>query len=179
MSLLSPPRKRLFIAAAISALLLACGKDDDAAPSSGGGGGGATTTAQLTITLDGDGFSAQAFTLTPIAGSGMALYSTADNETSGNILVSATNNFQLLFEGNTTGTQTCSIGTGPVGIGLVVNGQQYVHYTNTVNITEYGPVGGWVRGTLDGTLIRVNGTNPGTLVTVTNANFSFKRMSDV
>lgn len=159
-------------------LLASCAKDDPA-PSSGTGGGAPTTAPVVTFTIDGDGFSTQAFTLNPASGSGLSVYSTTDDETSGMLMTTTANQFQLLFEGNTTGTQTCSTGTGQVGIGLTVNGQQYLNYTNSVTITEYGAVGAWVQGTFNGTLIRVNGTAAGTIATVTNGTFRFKRMSDV
>ena len=161
-------------------MLLACEKDDTSPSSgSGGGGGSTTTTPVVTFTIDGDGFSDQSFTLNPITGSGQSLYSTADDETTGLLMTSTGAQFQVIFEGNTTGTQTCTSGTGPVGIGLTVNGQQYLNYTNTVTITEYGTVGGWVRGEWSGTLIRVNGASPGTIATVSNGTFRFKRMNDV
>lgn len=160
-------------------LFSSCAKDDPA-PSSGSGGGGAATTAPVvTFTIDGDGFSTQSFTLNPMTGSGLALYSTADDETTGLLMTSTGAQLQVIFEGNTTGTQTCTTGTGQVGIGLTVNGQQYLNYTNSVTISEYGAVGGWVRGEFSGTLIRVNGASPGTIATVTNGTFRFKRMSDV
>jgi len=159
-------------------VFMACEKDDPV-PSGGTGGGSTTTAPVVTFTIDGDGFATQAFTLNPSSGSGSALYSTADDETSGNLTTATSNMFQLLFEGNTTATQTCTNGTGPVGMGLTVNGQQYLNYTNTVTITEYGAVGGWIRGEFSGTIIRVNGSSPGTIATITNGSFRFKRLSDV
>lgn len=155
----------------------ACKKDKDDAPS--GTGSGALEAARVQFNIDGDGFSGQAITINPASGSGNALYSTADDETSGSIIADAQNQFTVLFDGNTTATLTCSGGAGPVGIGLRTGGQQYVYQDNTVIITEYGTVGGWIRGTFSGTMLRANGASAGTPVSITNGSFRFKRLNDV
>lgn len=170
---------RIVLLASAFAILIACKKDKDDPAPSGGGGNPAVTSAQVQFTIDGDGFSSQAITINPASGSGNALYSSADGQTSGSIVADAQNQFTLLFDGNTTATLTCAGGVGSLGIGLRTSNQQYIHQNNTVVITEYGAVGGWIRGTFSGTLLRANGTSPGTPVTITNGSFRFKRLSDV
>ncbi len=168
-------------ACAVAALtVLSCKKDND--PPSGGSGGGGTTppaTASVRFTINGDGFSGQVVDLSPPTGTGEARYSPEDDETAGTSAINATNMFFMTFEGNTTGTQLCNGGTGEMGFSFQVNGQQYLNYTDTMTITEYGAVGGWVRGTFGGTVIRVNGASAGTQATITNGTFNLKRMSDV
>ena len=162
----------------MTVLLNACKKDDDG-PSGGSGGGGGVPGPVVQFTIDGDGFADEAITLSASTGSGNALYSTADDETSGNVTTSALDLFQLLFQGNSTGTQECSGGTGDVGLSFTINGQQYLNYTDTLVITEYGAVGDRIEGTFGGTVIRVNGSGAGTIATVTDGVFTFKRIDDI
>ncbi len=157
-------------------------KKDDPSPSGGSGGGGTppvSTTPRVSFTIDGDGFASQAFVLTPVSGSGSALYSTGDEETSGTLMMNATNSFTVLFDGNTTTTQGSTNGTGTVGIGLNVNGAQYLQYSTSVNVTTYGAVGGTVEGTFSGTLIRMNGPTAGSYATISAGTFRFTRINDL
>jgi hypothetical protein len=163
----------------LAAVLTGCKKDDDDPPPSSGGGGTVTETAQVRFTIDGDGASDQDVTINAVSGSGLAAYSTTDNETAGSILANAQNQFQLVFDGNATATLTCTGGVGQLGIGLRFNDQQYISQNNTVTITEYGAVGGWVRGSFSGTVLRANGASPGTVATISGGTFKFKRTSDV
>lgn len=161
-------------------LLAACKKDDDGpAPSGGGGVPPPTTAPRVQFTIDGDGFAAQTFTFTPVAGSGLSMYVTSDDETNGSLVMNATNNFTLLFDGNATGAQNSTSGTGSVGIGLNVDGAQYLQYTTAVDVTTYGAVGATVEGTFSGTLIRMNGPTAGSYATITDGTFRFTRINDI
>lgn len=157
-------------------LMMSCKKEKTDPPS---GGGGTATAAQVQYIINGDGFSDQTITVNPMSGSGTALYAVSDDETTGLLMANATNSFQVLFPGNTTGTYTCTGGVGDVGLGLQINGQQYIHYTNSVQVTAYGAVGGWIQGTWSGTVIRSNGPSAGTQATITNGTFRFRRLPDV
>lgn len=163
----------------LACLAIACKKDKDDTAPSGGGGSTSSGTARVEFTITGDGFTGQTITIDAVSGSGNALYSTADDQTTGSILANAQNQFQLLFDGNATGTFTCAGGVGQVSLGLRTNDQLYISDDNAVVITEYGAVGGWIRGTFSGTVLRSNGGGAGTAATISNGSFQFKRLADV
>ncbi len=166
------------LAIALIALGSACKKDkDDPAPS--GGGGTAVEGPKVAFTINGDGFANQAITITAASASGNAAYSTADNETSGTVMADANNSFVLLFDGNSPATLTCTGGVGAVNFSLRTGGQLYISQNNTVAITAYGAVGGFITGTFTGTVLRSNGASAGTAATISNGTFRFRRVSDV
>ncbi|HMN06613.1 MAG TPA: hypothetical protein PKD45_12900 [Flavobacteriales bacterium] len=173
------PFFRYLLILALVATGMGC-KKDNASPSGGGGGGGGTPptgTAMVQFTINGDGFSNQVITINPIPSSGQATYSTDDDETSG-VCVSADGKlFSILFDGNTTGTQQYDANMSTqVGFSMTLAGGSYLSYSGTVVIEEYGAVGGWVRGSFDGTVIRLGSS--GTYATISNSSFRFKRVAD-
>lgn len=157
-----------------------CKKDNDP-PAGGGSGGGGTpgTEHSVRFTIDGDGFSDQLVDLSPPTGTGEARYSADNDETACTSAIDATNMIFLKFEGQATGVQTCAGGVGVMGFSFQVNGQHYLNHTDTMTITEYGAVGGRVRGTFSGTVIRVNGPTAGAMATISGGTFNLKRMPDV
>ncbi len=166
--------------AAIAFTGLSCKKDNDPPANSGGGGTPTpTNNPRVIFTIDGDGSSAASHTLTPSSGSGMALYSTADEESSGSLMMDASNHFTLLFEGQSTGTFACTGGLGNVSMSFAVNGAHYMSYTNTMEVTTYGSVGGTIEGTFSGTVIRMNGPTAGAFANVTGGSFRFRRIEDL
>lgn len=156
-----------------------CKKDKNEPTPPGGGGNTGGTAAQVQFTINGDGFNDQTITINPATGSGTALFSTADSETTGVLMADANNSFQVIFPGNVTGTFACTGGVGPLALSLRTNGQLYINQTNTATVTTYGAVGGWIEGTWSGTILRSNGASAGTAATITNGTFRFRRMSDV
>ncbi|MBK7944943.1 MAG: hypothetical protein IPJ85_06375 [Flavobacteriales bacterium] len=94
-------------------------------------------------------------------------------------MADANNQFQVLFPGNTTGAHTCTGGVGALGFSLRTSGQLYINQNNTATITAYGAVGGWIEGTWSGSVLRSNGASTGTVATITNGTFRFKRLNDV
>jgi uncharacterized membrane-anchored protein YitT (DUF2179 family) len=167
------------LAIALFTFAVACKKDDDSPAPSGGGGAGATEAPKVTFTINGDGFSNQAITINAASASGNAAYSVTDAETSGTVMADANNSFVLLFDGNSPATLTCAGGVGPVSFTLRTSGQLYISQNNTVVVTAYGAVGGFITGTFSGTVLRSNGPSAGTAATISNGTFRFRRVSDV
>lgn len=176
----------LFLLIGALAILPGCHRDNDnASPSGGGGGAGgggtpSTDVAMVQFTIDGDGFSNEAITINPATGSGQAAYSTADDQTTGTCASADGKLFDILFNGNTTGTQSYDGNTSThVGYSFSINGAIYMAHEGTVVIEEYGAVGGWVRGSFNGTALRMNGATAGDQVTISNSSFRLKRMPDL
>lgn len=172
------PRRIVLLASAF-AIFIACKKDKDDPAPSGGGGNPVGTAARVQFTIDGDGFSDQTITINPAMGSGTALFSTADGETTGIVMADANNSFQVIFPGNATGTFTCTGGVGALALTVRTSGQLYINQSNTATVTAYGAVGGWIEGTWSGTVLRSNGASAGTPATITNGTFRFKRLNDI
>lgn len=172
-------RSSAILALALIALASSCKKDEDSPSPSGGGSSTAAEGPKVTFTIDGDGYSNQAITINPGSGSGNAAFSASDAETSGTVMADANNSFVLLFDGNTTATLTCTGGVGPVSFSLRTSGHLYISQTNTVVITAYGAVGGFITGSFTGTVLRSNGASAGTQASISNGSFRFRRISDV
>lgn len=94
-------------------------------------------------------------------------------------MADANNSFVLLFAGNTTATLTCTGGVGPVSFSLRTSGHLYISQTNTVVVTAYGEVGGFITGSFTGTVLRSNGATAGAPASITSGTFRFRRISDV
>lgn len=116
----------------------------------GGGGGGEYG---ITFTLNGDGFNNQAVNISTNGIFATAVYSVPDDGTVG-YATSAGASFNIGFPGNGTGSWTSDEGGGEGMFGIGINGQNYVGWNFTLTVTEYGAVGGHVRGTISGTAMR-------------------------
>ncbi len=168
----------------LAVLLLAtsCKKEDDPAPSGGGGGTTPPASASVQFTLDGDGYTNQTITITPPGSLGEARFDVDQNETgciSASVGTSGTDQFTMAFEGSTTGTQYRDPTDGPFGFFILLGGQQYAAHIDTLVITTYGAVGATVEGSFRGSIVRGNGPTAGTIVSLTNGTFRFRRMPDV
>lgn len=133
---------------------------------------------QVTMTLNGDGYSNQAVTLS----NGLSSYSTGQNYTavifSGNVGTDSLY-FYVVFEGNQTGTKNWDDNNGIILYKSSSSGtKSFMGVSNgTLSVSSYEAVGGKVSGTFSGQIVNVNDTT--NTISITNGSFSGVRVADV
>jgi hypothetical protein len=142
----------------------------------------AGATVNTTFTIDGDLFNNQTITIQAIPLAAFSIYS-IDNDMTAGVSAESNYSFSLNFPGKQTGPQS-SNDTNAVVATLVNGGNTWVADSLlNINVTEYGPVGGRVKGTFNGIFKRfefnqTTGEYSFYYATVTNGSFEFIRNED-
>jgi len=138
---------------------------------------GNPSTSQITMTLNGDGYSNQAVTLS----NGISSYSVSENYTA--VLFSGKAGsdslfFYVIFAGNQTGTKSWDDNNGVIMYKSSASANfSYLGITNgSLNVTSYEAVGGKVSGTLSGQIVEATSSNT---IDITNGSFTGSRIADI
>jgi len=138
---------------------------------------GNPSASQITMTLNGDGYSNQAVTLS----NGISSYSVSENYTA--VLFSGKAGsdslyFYVIFAGNQTGTKSWDDNNGVIMFKSTTSGgSSYLGVTNgSLNVTSYEAVGGKVSGTLSGQIVEATSSNT---IDITNGSFTGSRIADI
>lgn len=127
-----------------------CKKDDDD-PVAPGGNNNNTGGMSASVTLNGDGFNNKSLNFNAAS----AGYSNSEALTG--VVFSGADSItvSLVFAGKTTGTYTVSVGSdNELENGFVIikgSSKYYISKGGSIKVTEYGNVGGYIKGTFNGT----------------------------
>ncbi len=139
-------------------------------------------TIQSSFTINGDGFNNQTITINAIPVICYTVYNTTDSTTVG--IAMDTYGLSILFPGNATNSFVINNNNSDILATITNNGNSWVaDSVLTLNITEYGPVGGRVKGNFNGVFKRVDYNQTSGVVnfyyaTVTNGHFEYIRHPD-
>ena len=138
---------------------------------------------QQSFVINGDGFVNQTITVSAIPLTAFSIYTISDNVTFGIASGQQGNSLTIGFPGNTIGnfnvsTNSDVVFTASVGANTYIMGDNF-----TVNVTQYGNVGGKITGTFSGDAKRIffnelTQTVEEFPVTITNGIFELQRNPD-
>lgn len=134
------------------------------------------------FTINGDGFNNQVFTINAMPIISYSVYNTTDLITTG--LAFSTAGITMVFPGNTTGSFVINNTNSDTYVSLTYGENAWIaDSVLTINVTQYGPVGGRVKGNFNGifrrtTVDQVSGEAHFFYSTVTNGHFEYIRHED-
>ncbi len=132
-----------------------------------------------TFTINGDGHNNQQVTITTTGLFSTAVYSVPDDGTVAYATGVGGNVIQVIFPGSSTSTWTVVDGDSEAMTTVTLGGNTYFMQNGTLVVTEYGPVGGNVRGTFSGEYARFDQATMQMIpATVTNGTFNLLRGAD-
>lgn len=144
------------------------------------GGGTGSGDYVSSCVLNGDGYNNQTVSIAVMGPWARMVYDPSDSTSVGFVNGGVTGNvisFMVGFDGQTTGTWNGE--DDNIMVGLTLDGVTYINGEDfTLQVTEYGAVGGHVRCTFSGTMSRFSQTGEETMVTVTNGSMDMMRYPD-